>query len=113
MKRHLIIVLISLFGCIQLNSNKPDNALSREEMAKVMTEVHILEAKIYKLYLKQDTAKKLYKHYENMLFDSLGITNEQFESSLAYYYSSDVKEFQKAYEIVVDSLLARQKTSKD
>lgn len=108
-----MIALILAFGCTKKNNNPPEGVLNREEMAKVMMEVHILESKIYKLYLKKDSADKLYKHYEQMLFDSLKVDEEQFDNSLEYYYSGNLKEMHKVYEIVVDSLLAKQKTSKN
>ncbi len=79
-------------------------------MARVMTEVHILEAKIYKLYLKSDSAEKLYQHYETMLLDSLNISPEQYENSLKHYFSNP-KKFEKVYNEVVDTLLSREKRS--
>ncbi|MFT6866452.1 MAG: hypothetical protein ACJA08_001283 [Cyclobacteriaceae bacterium] len=105
--------LLLLFGCIQMNSEVPDDLLDKEEMAKVMTEIHILEARIYKLYLKQDSGKFLYDHFEGRLLDSLNIPKDQFDRSLDYYFTQDVKGFQKIYEVVVDSLLSRQKLAKD
>jgi hypothetical protein len=86
----------------------PDGLLSREEMADVMTEIHILEARIYKLYLKEDSAENLYRHYENLLLDSLQVPKEKYDKSLEYYFSNP-KNFQKVYDQVVDSLLSRQK----
>ncbi len=108
MKKTLIIGLVFLFGCFNNNSRVPEGLLSREDMAKIQTEIHILEARIYKLYLKEDSAKKLYNHYENILFDSLNVPKEQYDQSLEYYFSNP-KNFQKVYDQVVDTLLSRQK----
>ena len=108
MKKNLIIGLVFLFGCLKDTTRVPDGLLSREEMAKVQTEVHILEARIYKLYLKEDSAKKLYHHYEKMLLDSLNVSEEQYEQSIEYYFTNP-KNYQKVYDQVVDTLLSRQK----
>lgn len=113
MNKAIIIGLILTFGCIQVSNDEPDDLLNRDEMAKVMTEIHILEARIYKLYLKPDSAKKLYEHFEPMLLDSLGVPKEQFDRSMEYYFAHDIKGFQKVYEVVVDSLLSRQKRAKN
>ncbi len=113
MNKSIFIGFLLFFGCIQLSSEVPEELLDKEEMAKVMTEIHILEARIYKLYLKQDSSKILYDHYEELLLDSLDISKDQFDQSLEYYFTNDVKGFQKVYEVVVDSLLSRQKRAKD
>lgn len=74
-------------------------------------EIHMLEAKVQKLYLKADSARMVYKHYEKMLFDDLGITEEEYDRSLIYYVNNG-KELGKVYEQVVDSLMLKQNTVK-
>lgn len=81
-------------------------------MVKTLTEIHLLEAKIGTIKVEpQDSTQAIYEHYENLLFQDLGITKEQYEVSFQYYLSNP-NEFEKIYNIVVDSLLQIEKTSK-
>ncbi|MFY0601544.1 MAG: DUF4296 domain-containing protein [Cyclobacteriaceae bacterium] len=113
MKKSLLVCLVLCSGCFQFGNDIPEDVLDQKEMAKVMTEIHILESRIYKLYLKQDSSKVLYNHFEALLLDSLNVSEEKFDRSLEYYFSHDVKGFQKVYQVVVDSLLSRQKRAKN
>ena len=78
-------------------------------MVEVLIEVHVLEAKVKKLYLSRDSSKVVYNHYEKMLFDDLGISQEQYTESLAFYVDQ-IDQMQGIYDQVVDSLLDRQKS---
>lgn len=109
MKKHLLIGLVFLFGCFQSNTEEYDELLSKSEMARVLTEVHILESKIYKLHIKKDSAEKLYNHYELLLLDSLGVSKEQLNETMEYYFTDNIKGYHKVYQVVVDTLLSRQK----
>ena len=79
-------------------------------MVRVLIDVHILEAKVKKLYLARDTSKLIYNHYEKMLFEDLGISKTQYEESMSYYIE-EIGTMKDIYDQVVDSLLARQKTN--
>jgi hypothetical protein len=79
-------------------------------MVRVLIDVHILEAKVKKLYLPRDTSKMVYNHYEKMLFKDQGISKAQYEESMSYYID-EIGTMKDIYDQVVDSLLARQKTN--
>lgn len=78
-------------------------------MVRVLIDVHMLEAKVKKLYLSHDSSKAVYDHYEKMLFSDLGITREQYNRSIEFYID-EIEEFHKIYDEVSDSLLARSKS---
>lgn len=106
----LILFLLIFVNCSKKEQKLPPNVLTHQEMVRVLIDVHILEAKIKKLYLPKDSSQKVYDHYEGMLFDELGITPEQYNESTEYYV--DHLDLMKGvYDEVVDSLLARQKTN--
>ena len=81
-------------------------------MVKILMEIHLLEAKIeaIKIY-PVDSAQVIYNHYENLIFEDLEVTKEQYEANFNYYLENP-DEFEKIYSIVVDSLLQKEKTSK-
>ncbi len=79
-------------------------------MVEILIDVHLLEAKIKKLYLPRDSSQVVYNHYEDMLFEESGITREQYAASTAYYVD-EIDVMKGIYNQVVDSLLARQKSN--
>lgn len=82
-------------------------------MVKVLMEVHLLEARIDQIpVVPNDSTQAVYEHYERLMFDSLGISQEQYEASFNYYLNNP-KEFEKIYSAVVDSLLQKEKTSQE
>lgn len=106
----LVLFLLIFVNCSKKKQELPPNVLTRDQMVRVLIDVHILEAKIKKLYLPRDTSQVVYNHYEKMLFQDLNISSEQYAESTAYYV--DHLELMKGiYDEVVDSLLARQKTN--
>jgi len=104
----IVLALLIFVNCSKKQAQKPSNVLTRDQMVRVLIDVHILEAKIKKLYLPRDSSQLIYNHYEEMLFDDLGITKEQYAESTAYYID-EIDEMKDIYNQVVDSLLARQK----
>ncbi|WP_258097830.1 DUF4296 domain-containing protein [Marinoscillum pacificum] len=104
----IVLALLIFVNCSKKQAQRPPNVLTRDQMVRVLIDVHILEAKIKKLYLPRDSSQLIYNHYEGMLFDDLGITKEQYAESTAYYID-EIDEMKDIYNQVVDSLLARQK----
>jgi hypothetical protein len=103
-----VLVIVSACG----TPDAPSDLIKRDKMVKVMTEVHLLEAKIAELPIRpSDSIQAVYDHYEKLLFDSLGITEEQYVSSFNYYVDNPT-EFEKVYNVVVDSLMQREKLGK-
>ncbi len=104
----VLLILFNITGCSKKKTIIPEGVLDQKKMAEVLTEVHLLESKISRMYLGTDSSKVVYSHYEKMLFTELGITQEEYQRSLNFYVE-EVEDFHKIYEVVVDSLLARQK----
>lgn len=78
-----------------------------------MTEVHLLEAKINNVpIVPYDSTQAVYEHYEKLLFQDLGITQDQYERSFNYYVDHP-NDFEKIYNAVVDTLMAREKKYKE
>lgn len=110
MKYFFLTALVILVACSE--PEKPEGVIEPEKMTKVMMEIHILEAKMaYVPVAPADAKKDVYYHYEGLLFDSLGITKEEYETSFNYYVDHP-SEFEKIYSAVVDSLMQREKLSK-
>lgn len=100
-----------MISCSKTQTEIPPEVLSQDQMVELMIKVHLLEAKVKKLYLNKDSSEAVYKHYEEMLFEEMDITYEKYEKSTEFYVDH-VEVYQPIYEQVVDSLLARQKGNK-
>lgn len=108
MKKSFFIIVVILIGCSKTETKIPPDVLTRDEMVNVLIDVHLLEAKITKLYLNPDSSSKVYNHYEKLLFSDLGITQEKYKKSMAFYVN-EIGELRAIYNRVTDSLLVRQK----
>lgn len=86
--------------------------LDREQMAKLMVEIHVLESKVNRMSIRpRDSAEMVYKHFETQLFEELGISKEQYDRSFAFYLDNP-DEYEKVYITVVDSLMQLEKIKK-
>ncbi|MEQ9304199.1 MAG: DUF4296 domain-containing protein [Marinoscillum sp.] len=106
----VILIILFLFGCSKHKVETPDGVLSHDEMVRVLIDVHILEAKVKKLYLPRDSSQVVYHHYEKMLFKDLGIDRTEYIKSMEFYVD-EIEELKTIYDEIVDSLLSRQKTN--
>lgn len=95
-------------ACSKKQTETPPGVLGRDQMVRTLVDVHLLEAKVKKLYLNRDSSEAVFAHYEQLLFNDLGISKEEYEKSMEFYVDN-IQEMRSIYDEVVDSLLARQK----
>ncbi|MEQ8548362.1 MAG: DUF4296 domain-containing protein [Cyclobacteriaceae bacterium] len=81
--------------------------LSQSEMVNLLIDVHLLEAKVQKLYLTKDSAVQVYNYFEKKLLEQHDVNDSVYNLSLNFYLK-EIGEFKTIYDQVVDSLLARQ-----
>ncbi len=105
------MILCVLFLCACAREKRPEGVFDQDKMTEVLMEIHLLEAKIQKLYLPGDSGDVIYRHYEKMLFEDLGITEEEYDQSLIYYVENS-KELGEVYDRIVDSLMLKQNITK-
>lgn len=110
MRNIFLTALVILCACKA--DEQPEDLIQRDQMVKVMMEIHLLESKINNIRVEPyDSTEAVYHHYEQLLFEDLGITQDQYERSFNYYVDNP-NEFEKVYSAVVDSLLAREQRFK-
>ena len=85
-------VLLSCFsGCNSKKQvmEKPDNLINRITLVNILADSYLIESTLQ--MSPNDTLSKdeLARLYYKDLFDRYHITNEQFESSVAYYISEE------------------------
>jgi hypothetical protein len=81
----------------------PEGVLDRERFTKVMTDIRLVEARInHELMVEHAGSINSERYYEEV-FETQGITEEQFRSSFAYY-SERPEEMKAIYEVVLADL---------
>ena len=91
-------MLLGLMAC-QPVEDESANYISKTDMIKILTEVHLLEASINHENLSTGIYNKYNSIHYYQLFDSLNITHEHFDSSLNFY-KQDLPLFSEIYDSV-------------
>jgi hypothetical protein len=92
-----------LASCGGKNDKAPDDLLSKEEMVRILVDVHIAEAKVTQKGLVQDSAKKIFTKSKLDILNKYHVKPEVFERSFDYYMKN-LKDMDDIYASVVDSL---------
>ncbi len=106
--RLLQICLIILLVACKNNDQIPEDIIEPEKMALILRDVHLLEAKVSQLFLKKDSAEKVYYFLEKEIFAKHQIDSAGYANSLDFYADNPAL-YHDIYEIVVDSLMLREK----
>ncbi len=85
----------------------PDNLMPADQMATILTEVHIAESRVSKLGLSSaDSSALLYKRLEGQIYKKLKVDTASYRQSYIYY-ASDPAQFEAIYKEVVKKLQQR------
>ena len=68
------------------SDKKPENLIPKDKMAKVLTEIHILEAQVNNLHFQhEDSSVYVYQKMKVQLLKTYDLDTATFRSSLKYY----------------------------
>lgn len=85
-------------------SLRPDNLLSTDEMATILTEVHIAESRVNKMGLmSSDSSTLVYKQLEKQIYHKLKVDTAAYRKSYIYYAANPAK-LEVIYKEVVKKL---------
>ncbi len=101
----LVIGIVFLMSCNEGQSKK-EGIIEKSKMTNILVEIHIAEAKVNQAKLPMDSALSYYKFLESNIYEKYGIDSAQFDSSM-HYYAENIRELDKIYETVLDSLNLR------
>lgn len=88
----LFLVLLTLFtGCKSKKHvmEKPDNLINRITLVNILAESYMIESYLQMVPYDSIGKDELARQYYKDLFTKYKISNEQFESSIAYYVSEE------------------------
>lgn len=103
----ILLAIIAICSCSKKNEI-PKGILGKEKMAMILVDIYESEAKVTAMRVSKDSAAVLFRHYELMIFDKHGITEEKYFESYKFYLDNpDILE--STYDIVIDSLGVRER----
>ncbi len=88
----LLLVILTLFaGCKSKKHvmEKPDHLINRITLVNILAESYMIESYLQMVPYDSIGKDELARQYYKDLFTKYKITNEQFESSIAYYVSEE------------------------
>lgn len=87
----LFALLILFTGCKSKKQvmEKPDNLINRITLVNILAESYMIESYLQMVPYDSIGKDELARQYYKDLFTRYKITNEQFESSIAYYVSEE------------------------
>ncbi len=101
----LVISVLSLYSCKK--EGRPDDVLSQQELADLMVEFYIAEGRIYALGLQRDSAMKLFLPFEQSVMKKKKVSDETLSRTYKYYLDHPL-EFEKVYDVIIDTLSLRE-----
>ncbi len=101
----LVISVLLLYSCKK--EGRPDDVLSQQELADLMVEFYIAEGRIYALGLQRDSAMKLFLPFEQSVMKKKKVSDETLSRTYKYYLDHPL-EFEKVYDVIIDTLSLRE-----
>lgn len=99
----IIFLILIINACQDSDTQAVEGVLSKSDMIKALTELHLLEASIN----HENTTNRIKNKYNDIhfreLFERLEITKATFDSSLMFY-KKDLKLFKEIYDSIYHNL---------
>jgi hypothetical protein len=102
----LMAIIFFVFGC-GVNSTKPENVLSTDEMVKVLADIYTNEEKVNTLGLNPDSAHQVFDIMMVGISRADSVSDTTIKQSI-YYYMEHPKDLDKIYSILIDTLQLRE-----
>lgn len=97
-------ILVLLLASCETTDPKPKNMLSDAEMVKVLSELHLVEARADLLDIPQDSLRPLLEKRYEEIFAELDLDTAAFNATFAYYEHNPAQ-MDSLYQRVVDNLV--------
>nr|WP_262921671.1 DUF4296 domain-containing protein [Pontibacter ruber] len=98
---------MTLLGCSQEEQQKPEHLLSRDKMIQILADVHTAEATVEHQVVYPDTALMTFNYLQQQILKKHKISEQEFRDTYNYYLDN-LKEMDKLYEIIIDTLSVRE-----
>lgn len=103
-----ILFCLVLLGCSSKNEvAKPANLIPEEKMVQILADVHIMESIVEANVNYPDTAVMVYNKRHKEILNKYGVSSDAFYSTYNYY-ADNLVEMDRLYEVILDTLTARE-----
>ncbi len=100
----LLLGIWLLAACTAPDDKRPDNLIPDDQMADILTEVHLAEARVSRFSLRSiDSSNIAYKHLESQIFKKFGVDTATYRKSYIFY-SSHPADMEAIYQRVTEKL---------
>lgn len=106
--RVVVLLMTLLLASCDKEEEVPEYLLPKEKIVQVLIRAHLLEAEIELFATKSDSAAEMYDHFDETIYEKVGVDKEEYEKTMKYYVDRPEDLF-AIYEVVVDSLTVRTK----
>lgn len=108
MKKHFYILFcFALLGCQNQKAQEQQNLIPESKMVRILADLHLAEAQVESTVAYPDTALMAFGKLQKEIWEKHGITEEEFRETYNYY-TLNIKEMDRLYEIITDTLIARE-----
>lgn len=102
----LIGLLLFLPGCQK--RKVPDGVLNQQDVANLLVEMYVAEAKLNAIPISRDSALRLFQPFEQSYLRKKKVSHAVLAKTYRYYLEHPT-EFEKIYDSVIDTLSLREK----
>ena len=102
-----ILFCLSLLACSQQEEQKPAHLLPRAKMVQILADVHTAEATVEHQVIYPDTALMTFNYLQRQILEKHHVKEQDFRDTYTYYLNH-LKEMDKLYEIIIDTLSVRE-----
>jgi len=106
---YFFLILTVSFSCQK--KERPADIMSQEEMAAVIVNIYLAEARLNGALMVRDSARQVFKPYEDKLMTEMGVKDSVLKKSYLYYLDH-TSELEKIYDSVIDTLALREQRAK-
>ncbi len=107
-RKAVILLIISVFSLYSCKSDKqPEGVLSQAAFSNLLVEFYVTEARLNTTPIVRDSAMKLFLPFERSFLEKNKISDEVLKKTYRYYLDHPA-EFEKVYDVVIDTLSLRE-----
>ena len=103
-----ILFCLALLGCQQQEDTaKPAGMVPEAKMVQILADVHVMESLIEATINYPDTAVMVYNKEHKKILEKYGVEQAAFRNTYNFY-GANLQEMDRLYEIILDTLSARE-----
>jgi len=104
----LLLIFLFLVWCACSSPKKQEGVLTQPQLSALLIDLYVAEARLETLPVAKDSSVRYFIPFEQKLLTSKGISDSIMNLTYSYYLSHP-KELEQVYDVVIDTLMVREK----